>query len=267
MIGAIIGDIVGSRFEWHNIKTKKFELFHEDSHFTDDSVLTIAIGTALLRCNHDYSSLSKTVVELIREIGRKYPHSGYGHLFYDWLFSKNPVPYFSYGNGAPMRVSSCGIVGRTLEEVKLLSKLVTEVTHNHVEGMKAAEAVAVCVFFARQGKSKLEILEYAQKNYYPLRFTLDQIRPTYHFDGSSQGTTPQALMAFFESTDYEDAIRNAISIGGDSDTIGAITGAVAGAFYGVPESLRKKGTADLDDYLKGLLMDFEKAYPPRIIEK
>lgn len=261
MFGAIIGDIVGSRFQFHSHKSKRFEFFHSGCYFTDDSVMTIAIGTSLLECYGNFENLSEVAVSIMQKIGRAYPYCGYGGLFRLWLKSAVPHPYNSYGNGAPMRVSTCGIVGKSLAEVKMLSRKVTEVTHNHPEGLKAAEAIATCVYLARTGSSKKDLLDYVQTYYYPMNFTLDEIRDDYEFDVSSQGSTPQALKAFFESVDFEDAIRNAISIGGDSDTIGAITGAVAGAYYGIPSWMIDKAKTYLDQQLRSLCETFVEQYP------
>lgn len=264
MIGAIIGDIVGSRFEWDNHRSKDFDLLTHKCFFTDDSVMSLAVCDALLKCEPDYRNLSEQAVRSMQNIGRPYPHCGYGGSFCRWMYSENPQPYNSYGNGAAMRVSGCGYVGNTIDEVKQLSKAVTEVTHNHPEGLKGAEATAVAVFLARTGKSLFEIQDYITKNYYTLGFTLDSIRETYRFNETCQDTVPQALEAFFESTSFEDAIRNAISIGGDSDTIAAITGAVAEAYYGVPTGIRKHALTFLDERLLKILLEFENRYPAKM---
>ena len=264
MIGAIIGDIVGSRFEWDNHRSKDFDLLTHKCFFTDDSVMSLAVCDALLKCEPDYRNLSEQAVRSMQNIGRPYPHCGYGGSFCRWMYSDNPQPYNSYGNGAAMRVSGCGYVGNTIDEVKQLSKAVAKVTHNHPEGMKGAEATAVAVFLARTGKSLFEIQDYITKNYYELGFTLDSIRETYRFNETCQDTVPQALEAFFESTSFEDAIRNAISIGGDSDTIAAITGAVAEAYYGVPTDIRKHALTFLDERLLKILLEFENRYPAKI---
>ncbi|CCY24401.1 type I restriction-modification system methyltransferase subunit [Brachyspira sp. CAG:484] len=260
MIGGLIGDIVGSRFEHNNCKTKVFDLFTNKCSYTDDSVMSLAVCNALMQSRSDYSDLREQAVLSLQTIGRLYPYCGYGYFFKQWLFSENPQPYYSYGNGAAMRVSACGYVGKTINEVKILSKAVTEITHNHPEGLKGAEAVAVSVFLARTGCSLIEIKNYFIENYYPLDFMLDDIRETYQFNTSCQGTIPQALAAFFESTDFEDAIRNAISIGGDSDTIAAITGSVAGAYYGVSTTIREQACKFLDEYLLKILLEFENKY-------
>lgn len=264
MIGAIIGDIAGSRFEWHNIKTKEFKLLMRDCHFTDDTVMSLAVCEALMSCKSDHSDLSKQAITYMQEIGNKYPHAGYGESFYHWLHEKSPKPYNSWGNGSAMRVSGCGYAAKSLEEVIQFSRMVTEVTHNHPEGIKGAEATAVAVYLARTGKNVLEIRDYINKYYYPINFTLDSIRNEYKFDVSCQGSVPQALEAFFESRNFEDAIRNAISIGGDSDTIAAITGAVAEAYYGVPTSIRKHALTFLDERLLNILVEFENLYPSKI---
>lgn len=267
MIGAIIGDIVGSRFEWDNHRSKDFDLLTHKCFFTDDSVMSLAVCDALMKCKGNYSDLSEQAVRSMQSVGRPYPHCGYGGSFRRWMYSDDPKPYNSYGNGAAMRVSGCGYVGRTIDEVKQLSRAVTEVTHNHPEGLKGAEATAVAVFLARTGKSLIEIQDYIIKNYYPLGFTLDSIRETYRFNETCQDTVPQALEAFFESTNFEDAIRNAISIGGDSDTLAAITGSVAEAYYGVPTSIRKHALAFLDERLLKILLEFENRYPAKIEKK
>lgn len=264
MLGAIIGDIVGSRFEWNNNKSKQFDLLTYKCSVTDDSIMTLAIAKALLESKSDYSDLSENAVKYMQNIGQHYPNCGYGGHFREWIYSDNPKPYNSYGNGAAMRVSACGFVANTLEEVKQLSKAVTEVTHNHPEGIKGAEATAVAIFLARSGKNLLEINDYITKNYYPLNFSLDEIRDNYEFNESCQGTVPQALEAFFESKNFEDAIRNAISIGGDSDTIAAITGGIAGAYYGIPTDIRKHALTFLDERLLKILVEFENNYPSKM---
>lgn len=256
MIGAIIGDIVGSRFEWNNIKSKDFDLFTAGCFFTDDSVMTIAVADALIRANGNLEILSEYAVESMQLIGRPFPDCGYGGSFYHWMYSDNPKPYGSYGNGAAMRVSACGFTAKSLEEAKALSKAVTEVTHNHPEGIKGAEATAVAIYLARSGYSIEEIQQHISSKYYPMDFTLDEIRDTYEFNETCQDTVPQALKAFFESLDFEDAIRNAISIGGDSDTLAAITGGIAEAYYGVPQDIKDKALNYLDEDLLQIVNRF-----------
>lgn len=253
MIGAIIGDIVGSRFEFDNLRSKDFVLFTEDCFATDDSIMTLAVAKALLECREDRSDLGEKTVQCMQQLGRDYPDRGYGGMFARWLHSENPKPYNSYGNGAAMRVSSCGFAARSMEEAILLSRLVTEVTHNHPEGIRGAEATAVAIHLARTRSTIREIRDYIDQHYYRMDFTLDGIRESYRFNETCQETVPQAIMAFLESTDFEDAIRNAISIGGDSDTVGAIAGGIAEAYYGVPEELREKALTYLDEDLKQIL--------------
>ena len=257
MNGAIIGDIVGSRFEWRNHRSKEFELFTPKCFATDDSIMTLAIGEALMRSQSDWSDLSAQAVRSMQAIGRPYPNCGYGGRFHRWIYSDHPHPFKSYGNGAAMRVSACGFVAKSLEEAKALSNAVTKVTHNHPEGLKGAEATTVAIYMARTGHPMEEIREVIDREYYPMNFTLDEIRPTYRFNETCQGTVPQALMAFFESTSFEDAIRNAISVGGDSDTLAAITGGVAEAYYGVPMELHDRAVAFLDECLLSILNLYE----------
>lgn len=264
MIGAIVGDVAGSRFEFNNHRSKNFDLFAPSCEATDDSIMSLAVCKALMETEENRDQLGKSAVQSMQEVGRPYPHCGFGGRFFQWMYSDDPKPYRSYGNGAAMRVSGCGYAGNTLNEVKSLAKAVTEVTHNHPEGLKGAEATAVAVFLARTGSSMEEIRDYVTKNYYPIDFTLDEIRDTYRFNETCQDTVPQAFEAFFESTDFEDAIRNAISVGGDSDTLAAITGAVAEAYYGVPSRIRKEAESFLDERLKKILHDFEEQHPGKI---
>jgi type I restriction enzyme M protein len=264
VLGAIIGDIVGSRFEWNNIKTKEFDFLTYKCFVTDDSIMSLAIAKAILDCKGEYDNLNELAVSCMQEIGRPYPDSGYGGMFNEWMYSDNPQPYNSFGNGAAMRVSACGFVASTLEEAKQLSKSVTEVTHNHPEGMKGAEATTVAIFLAKTGKNILEIRDFINDHYYQMNFTLYGIRDSYEFNETCQDTVPQAIMAFLESTSFEDAIRNAISIGGDSDTLAAITGGIAEAYYGIPTNIRKHALTFLDERLMKILIDFENVFAPKI---
>ncbi|MDR1246871.1 MAG: ADP-ribosylglycohydrolase family protein, partial [Clostridiales Family XIII bacterium] len=239
MLGAIIGDIVGSRFEFDNIKTTKFDMFAPDCRFTDDTVMTLAIAKAIVDADGDWERLGGLAVKYMRELGRRYCPGDYGANFSEWLHSDSIGPYNSYGNGAAMRVSPCGFAARTLDEAKLLARKVTEVTHNHPEGIKGAEAVASCIYMNREGKSKDEIRAYVDKHYYPMDFTLDGIRADYEFNETCQDTVPQAITAFLESEGLRSAVRLAVSIGGDSDTLAAIAGSIAGARYGIPDWERR----------------------------
>ena len=272
MIGAIAGDIAGSPYEFNhnNIKTKKFEFMadannHPKCRYTDDSVLTLAIAKALMESKKpNYDNLAERTTHWMRYLGNKYATGEYGGRFAQWLKNPNMGPYNSCGNGSAMRVSAVGRVANSLEEVKKLSRTVTEVTHNHEEGIKGAEATAVAIYLARTGWKIPEIKYYINESYYKMDFTLDEIRESYIHVEICQKTVPQALEAFFESKSYEDAIRNAVSIGGDSDTIAAITGGIAEAYWSVPKEISAKARKFFtnDNELLDILNEFEKEYPP-----
>jgi ADP-ribosylglycohydrolase len=224
IIGAIAGDVIGSCYEGKNIKAFRFPLFTSYSTFTDDTVLTMAVADAILN--------KKDFKDTIWAYGKNYPNRGYGGLFRAWLKDANPQPYDSFGNGSAMRVSAVGFAFNTLDTVLAVAKQSAEMTHNHPEGIKGAQATAAAVFLARTGSSKDEIKAYIETTFdYNLDESLDDIRPHYRFDVTCQGSVPQSIRAFLESTDYENAIRLAISIGGDSDTIACIAGGIAAAFY------------------------------------
>lgn len=212
--------------------------------------MTIAVGLACIdtKCT-DEKAFKKAVIDRMHELGAMYPDAGYGGNFHRWLFCRLTQPYNSFGNGSAMRVSSVAWIAETLEQAEQYAEWSAEVTHNHPEGTKGAQAVAAAIFLARNGKSKKEIRAYISEKYYDLGFTLDEIRPTYSFDVTCQGSVPQAIECFLESDDFEDAIRNAISLGGDADTQAAITGSIAEAFYGIPEDLSEKIFEYLDDTL------------------
>lgn len=260
MIGAIIGDVIGSRFEWNNLLSKEFDLFTPECRCTDDSILSIAVAKALLESKPDYSDLDTQAVRWLREVGNRYPDGWYSRRFKAWLTCDDPQPYEAKTNGCAMRVSACAHAARSLEEAKRLSHAVTAITHNHPEGINGAEAVTVAVYMAKQGCTKEEIRQAIEADYYTWDFTLDSIRQNYPFDYTCEGSVPHAFEAFFESTDFEDAIRGAISIGGDSDTIAAIAGAIAGVYYGVPEELRQKTLGYMDDGMKEILFAFEERF-------
>jgi ADP-ribosylglycohydrolase len=254
MLGAIAGDVIGSIYEHVNIKTTDFPLFHEHCRFTDDTVLTVALADSLL---HD-----KPYVDLLKRYYRAYPHAGYGGMFHRWAQSEDSQPYNSFGNGSAMRVSPVGFAFGTLEEVLGQAKRSAEVTHDHPEGIKGAQAVASAVFLARTGRDKDHIRAYVETSFgYDLGTPLDQIRETYEFDVSCQGSVPQALRAFLESEDFEDAIRRAISIGGDSDTIACMAGGIAQAFYGgVPEEIAHRVYERLDEPLAEVIRKFDEVF-------
>jgi ADP-ribosylglycohydrolase len=249
MLGAIIGDIVGSVYEWNNIKTKDFPLFRKDCFFTDDTVMTIAVADALLK-----GGAVDDFIDSMKRFGKLYPDEGYGGYFRRWLFSDSREPYNSFGNGSAMRVSPCGWFAESLEEAEDLAERSAAVTHDHPEGIKGAQATAAAIYLARVGKTKDEIKDYIERRYcYDLSRTLDEIRPGYTFDGSCQGTVPEAIIAFLESTRFEGAIRNAISLGGDSDTLAAITGSIAEAAYGFESVIATNAFYYLDDTLSAVM--------------
>lgn len=242
MYGAIIGDIVGSAYMHRadRIKTKNFPLFSEKCGFTDDTVFTVAVGNALVRAYTEREDVYDALVEEMQRLGRKYIHVGFSGNTRSWILSNDPRPYGSFGNGAAMRASPCGLMAVTLEEALMIAKASAEVSHDHPEGIKAAQAVAAAVFLAKTGKSKEEIGDYLRHRFYPLDKTLDEIRPTYRFDMTCQGSVPQAITCFLESESYEDAVRNAVSLGGNSDTQAAIAGSLAWIYYTRPYMLAGK---------------------------
>ena len=256
MYGAILGDIIGSPFEFdRGDKTKEFDLFTKGCDFTDDSVMTIAVGEALLAVGPQATvkEIEEAVVTNMQDLGKRYPYAGYGGRFRYWLRERNPKPYGSYGNGSAMRVSAAGGLYDSLERTREVARATANVTHNHPEGIKGAEATASAIYMARNGSSKEEIKEYIEKEFhYNLDRTLDEIRPGYHMDETCQRTVPEAIIAFLESKDFKDAVRNAVSLGGDTDTLGAITGSIAEAFYGIPAVLIAECKSRID---KGMMTD------------
>lgn len=260
IIGAAIGDIVGSRFERNNCKKKDFTFFRSGCRVTDDTVMTLAVAKALVEANRKYDDINNIAINNMVDVGRKYQQCGFGKTFFDWIKTDNHEPYNSYGNGSAMRISSVGIVARTEEELKEISKKVTEVSHNHPDGIKGAEAVAMMIFLIRKGLKKEELKERFEKEYYQLDFNLEELRKTYKFKISCAETVPQAFMAFYESSNFEDAIRNAISIGGDSDTIGAICGSIAAEYYGIPNYIYENGLNYFDEYQKEIYASFKERY-------
>jgi len=239
MLGAIIGDIVGSPYEFESEKIKTFELFTDESQLTDDSLMTIAVGCACAKadmCNEE--DFKSWVVYYMRKIGRQFPRAGYGEHFAKWIKSDVMGAYNSFGNGSAMRVAPVAWVAQSLEEAEKLAKWSAEVTHNHPEGVKGAQAVAAAIYLARVGKTKEDIKKYIESNYYALDFTLDEIREDYEFDVTCQGSVPQAIESFLEATDFEDTLRNAVSLGGDGDTQAAMAGAIAEAYYGIPDQIK-----------------------------
>ena len=259
MYGAILGDIIGSPFEFdRGDKTKEFDLFTKGCDFTDDSVMTIAVGEALLAVGPEATvkEIEEAVVTNMQDWGKRYPYAGYGGRFRYWLRERNPKPYGSYGNGSAMRVSAVGWLYDSLERTREVARATANVTHNHPEGIKGAEATASAIYMARNESSKEEIKEYIEREFhYNLDRTLDEIRPGYHMDETCQRTVPEAIIAFLESKDFEDAIRNAVSLGGDTDTLGAITGSIAEAFYGISDVLIAECRSRIDEGLMTDILD------------
>lgn len=265
MLGAIVGDIVGSRYEFNNHRSLEFPLFDDDCFATDDSIMSLAVGKAIVEFykqnlamdDKGQKILFNLTVRYMRQVGQPYPRCGYGGRFWHWMYCANPQPYNSFGNGAAMRVSAVAWAASTLEEALKLAKVVTSVTHDHSEGIKGAQATAAAIFMARQGKRKEEIREYINNCYYKLDFTIDGIRPYYRFNETCMDTVPQAIEAFLESNNFENAVRVAISVGGDSDTLAAITGSIAEAFYGIPLEIEKKAISYLDNNLAKLYQEWK----------
>ena len=259
MYGAILGDIIGSPFEFdRGNKTKEFDLFTKGCDFTDDSVMTIAVGEALLAVGAEATvkEIEEALVTNMQDWGKRYPYAGYGGRFRYWLRERNPKPYGSYGNGSAMRVSAAGWLYDSLERTREVARATANVTHNHPEGIKGAEATASAIYMARNESSKEEIKEYIEREFhYNLDRTLDEIRPGYHMDETCQRTVPEAIIAFLESKDFEDAIRNAVSLGGDTDTLGAITGSIAEAFYGISDVLIAECRSRIDEGLMTDILD------------
>lgn len=250
MIGAIIGDIVGSPYEFdnNNIKTTNFPLFSKRSHFTDDTVMTVAVAQAVMRGYNDPEKTKQHLVSCMRALGKLYPNAGYGMMFAQWLYSEDPQPYNSFGNGAAMRVSPVAWIYDDLETVEKYAAITAEVTHDHPEGIKGAQAIAAAIFLARQGHLKFDILNYISIRYgYDFSRGCDDIRPTYRHNESCQETVPQALTAFYEGESFEDVLRLAVSLGGDSDTLTAIAASVAEAYYGVPGDIWFAALTHLDE--------------------
>lgn len=278
MLGAVCGDVAGSIYENRNIKFKLEPdlLIAPGAEFTDDTVMTCAVAEGLRlglsRAADNFLEdpdaehvLYRALENSLQVYGNRYPYAGYGGSFRRWLLSSNPQPYNSWGNGSAMRASYAGWIARTLEEAHTLASMSACVTHNHPEGVKGAVAVAGCIFLLRQGATKDEVARYAAQHY-DLSFTLDEIRPTYRFDVSCQGSVPQAIKAFLEGVDFADVLSLAISIGGDSDTIAAIAGSIAEVIYPIPEALQQQVLARLDDHLRTSLEDAVAYYHQRQAE-
>lgn len=267
MLGAIIGDTVGSRFEWHNIHTKKFDFLPDSCYLTDDSIMTIAIAEAILqwddnkgREKNNYAMLSDLAIKSMRKWGAKYPYAGYGGGFRNWLSNPEQGPYNSCGNGAAMRISPVGWAAYDLEDCISMSKAVTEVTHNHPDGIMGAEATAVQIFQAIQGQNLRELEDYETKHYYSIEYGMDWLSKNYTWHSLCDGTCQAAFTCLYESDNFEDAIRNCMSIGGDCDTTGAICGGIAEAVYGIPDNIAERIMDFMGDEQIQVVMDFQERF-------
>ncbi len=257
MLGAIIGDIVGSPYEFGSHKRKDFPLFQPQCRPTDDSVLTVAVGCACVQADlQDEGDFKTVLADYMRRIGMLYLNAGYGERFYRWMIMEERDPYGGNTNGSAMRVSPVAWAADSLEMAQRLAKWSAEITHDHPEGIRGAQAVASAVYLARTGADQAQIRDYIVQNYYDLDFTLDEIRPTYCHDMSCQGSVPQAIMCFLEAESFEDAVRNAISLGGDGDTQAAMAGAIAEAYFGIPEELQEQAM----EYMDETLLDYFDQY-------
>lgn len=260
VLGSSIGDIIGSVYEISDCKTNKnFNLFNKYDRFTDDTVMTFAVTKSFLNCNKNYKNLKKVSVETMTEIGRKYPKCGYGPSFLKWLLSEEHEPYGSYGNGAVMRISSIPMFSDNLEDIKKYCSIITNLSHNHEESIKGAESVCIVIYLIKNKKTKEEIKKYIEENYFKLNETVKSLAESKKkIIIKSLDTARASIQCFLESYDYEDAIRNAISIGGDSDTIAAITGGMAASYYGIPNDIYTTGLLYLDDYLRNIYDEYLK---------
>lgn len=258
MLGAIVGDIIGSVYERYSVKGKDFEFFPEGYRFTDDTVMTLAVAKWLME---DASHSSSHLIECMQELGRKYPRAGYGFSFFHWLMSNNPQPYNSWGNGSAMRVSPIGLYAKDMDEVMNLADISASVTHNHPEGIKGAQAIASCVFLAKQGYDKTKIKDFVTDTFhYDLERKIDEIRPHYQFEVSCQKSVPESIIAFIEGKDFDDVIRNAISLGGDSDTMADMAGAIQSAYHYHDHHLSSSIIS------KEIVLNCEKALTPELFK-
>lgn len=262
MYGAILGDIIGSPYEFDmGNKSKDFPLFSERSTFTDDTVMTLAVGWVFLDAqpSADERWIRFRLIKEMQRFGKMFPHAGYGGMFRRWLRDRDPQPYNSWGNGSAMRVSSVAWLYNDIETVRSMARLSAEVSHNHPEGIKGAEATASAIFLARTGSTKKEIKTYIEENFgYDLIRTCDEIRPDYYHKESCQETVPEAITAFLEGESFEDVIRTAVSLGGDSDTLTCIAGSIAEGFYGIPEELKQECSNRLPEELRNILDRFSE---------
>lgn len=254
VLGSLVGDIVGSVYEFNNTKSTDFELFYEESCFTDDTVMTLAVAKWLIE---DKLHSKQHLIKCMQELGRRYPDAGYGGRFFYWIGQDDPQPYNSWGNGAGMRVSPVGLYAKTLDEALNLAEITASVSHNHPEGVKGAQAIAASVFLSKEGMSKGEIKEYVEKTFgYNLNRTIEAIRPDYQFDVSCQGSVPEAIIAFLEGNSFEEVLRLAISLGGDSDTIACMACSIAACMYPIPDDIAEICNEFLTDDLREIMVKF-----------
>lgn len=262
MYGAILGDIIGSKFEFDNGgKTKEFKLFGPDDSWTDDSVMTLAVAEALMAVGRDaeVAEIEAACTKSMQRWGRQYPGAGYGARFIHWVFADEPKPYHSFGNGSAMRVSAAGWLYDTIERTREVARATAAVSHDHPEGLKGAECTAAVIYLARTGATKAEIEAYVKREFgYDFSMSLAEMRARHRHDESCMDTLPKALRAFFDGTDFEDVVRNAVSLGGDADTIGAIAGAMGEAMFGVPEELKAECLRRIEPDMRKVVEEFEK---------
>lgn len=270
MYGAILGDIIGSPYEFDGgEKSKVFPLFVKYSQFTDDSVMTIAVADALMKAKgYSEEYLQNELINSMQKWGRAYPKAGYGRKFFEWLCSSTPLPYNSYGNGSAMRVSSVGWLYDSLEETRHIARITAAVTHNHPEGIKGADCIASVIYLARTGANKEEIRSLVVNEFnYDISNTCNDIRPDYEYDVSCQGTIPPAIVAFLEGVSFEDVIRNAVSLGGDCDTLTCIAGSMAEAYYDVPDTLKNECLSRIDSRMKEVFTRFNNARKQKLFQQ
>ena len=254
MFGALVGDIIGSVYEWHNTKSTDFDLFCERSRFTDDSVMTLAVAKWL---TEDKTHSLQHLIDCMQGLGKKHPNAGYGGTFAEWINVEDAQPYYSWGNGSAMRVSPVGLYAKTLDEALALAALTASVSHNHPEGVKGAQAIATSIFLCKEGYSKADIKDYIEESFgYDLSRTIADIRPNYDFDVSCQGSVPEAIIAFLEGNSFEKTLRLAISLGGDSDTIACMACGIAACMYEIPEEISQRCNEILTDDLKEIMDNF-----------
>jgi ADP-ribosylglycohydrolase len=260
MLGAIVGDIIGSPYEFdpHTIKTTDFPLFSTNSRFTDDTVMTLAVAEGVMTGYGDRAKTEQAIICSMRKYGKRYLNAGFGNRFFTWLVRDNPKPYNSFGNGSAMRVSPVAWAYQSLKDVVVYAATSAQITHSHPEGIRGAVSTAVAIYMARNGASKDEIRKHIENSYgYDFSRTLDNIRPNYHHVESCQESVPEAMTAFFESDSFESTVRNAVSLGGDSDTLAAIAGSIAEAYYGIPDDIQVQALARLDEYLSETYTTFK----------